>query len=118
MCFVLQVRFKAAQAHPLTQQRLEDSRSIGAVHKDRSCQQSIHNLVSATRSRFETQQVATVDPVHLIRIFSIDFSDPLRDFSGFFHDRLGLGSTIKEFSGMGWIHTGINSYVKDPEGFV
>jgi len=62
---VLQVRFKAAQAHPLTQQRLEDSRTIG--HKDRSCQYSIHNLVSATRSRFETQQVATVfDPLPLL----------------------------------------------------
>ena len=42
------VRFQAAQANPLTQQRLEDSRTIGKAQNSPQ-----PNVVSETRSRFE-----------------------------------------------------------------
>ena len=48
------VRFQAAQAHPLTQQRLEDSRTIGKAPNTPQ-----PNVVSETRSRFEGSRPAT-----------------------------------------------------------
>ena len=52
---VRQVRFQAAQAYPLTQQRMEDTKSLG---KGTNVLQP--NVVSETRSRFErTTGVAT-----------------------------------------------------------
>lgn len=48
------VRFQAAQAHPLTQQRLEDSRTIGKAQNSPQ-----PNVVSETRSRFEGSTQST-----------------------------------------------------------
>lgn len=52
------VRFQAAQANPLTQQRLEDSRSIGKAPNTPQ-----PNVVSETRSRFEGGRSNTVSAV-------------------------------------------------------
>lgn len=52
------VRFQAAQANPLTQQRLEDSRSIGKAPNTPQ-----PNVVSETRSRFEGTRPATNNAV-------------------------------------------------------